>query len=344
MKFVLSCICFVVACVAINGYALYAWQIGEISTGSFVFIFNTVWNITSMAWLVTLELPKLFAAFGVCRQALSVLQIPHDVVDDKQAPALKVTYGVITFENVDFGYHQQLLFQKLSVEIASGQKIGLVGFSGAGKSSFVHLILRYYDAIAGSIYIDGQPIAKVSQDSLHRQIAMIPQEATLFHRSLIDNIRYGRSDATRNEVIAAAKMACCHEFIQKLPQGYDTLVGDRGVKLSGGQRQRLAIACALLTNAPILILDEATSALDSVTEQYIQQGLAHLMRGRTTIVIAHRLSTLVDMDRILVFSHGAIVEDGTHAQLLANGGHYTNLWSMQVGGFLPEYELGKNYA
>lgn len=344
MKMALSWLCFIGTYLAINGYALYCWQKNTLTTGELVFVFNTIWNFTSMAWLVTLELPRLFTTFGTCRQALSVIHTPHDIIDAVGAVPLKVTRGAINFENIDFGYGKDLLFENLSVDIEAGQKVGLVGFSGAGKSTFVHLILRYYDVSSGTIWIDNQEIAKVSQASLHHQVAVIPQEATLFHRSLLENIRYGRSDATADEVIAAAKLAHCHDFIKELPDGYDTLVGDRGVKLSGGQRQRLAIARALVADAPILILDEATSALDSVTEKYIQQGLTYLTRGRTTIVVAHRLSTLVDMDRILVFSRGRIIEDGSHVQLLARNGHYANLWNMQVGGFLPEYDIGTHYA
>lgn len=344
MKIAIAIACFLGACLGINGYMLYSWQQGTISTGDVVFIFNTVWNITSMAWIVGLELPRLFTAYGICKQALNIIEQPHDVVDTPQAADLHVTHGAISFNNVTFSYGKDPFFDNLSLHIPSGQKVGLVGFSGAGKSSFVHLILRYFDVSSGTILIDNQNISDISQASLHRQIAMIPQDATLFHRTLMENIRYGRSDATDDEVIAAAKFAHCHEFIKELPEGYNTLVGERGVKLSGGQRQRIAIARAMLADAPILILDEATSALDSVTEKYIQQGLTYLMRGRTTIVVAHRLSTLTDMDRILVFSRGKIIEDGTHTELLARNGHYATLWNMQVGGFLPDYEIGKNYA
>jgi ATP-binding cassette subfamily B protein len=226
----------------------------------------------------------------------------------------------------------------MNVTIQSGSKTGLVGFSGSGKSTFVNLILRFFDVSSGKILIDWQDIKQVTQDSLRQSIALIPQDTSLFHRSLMENIRYGRLEATDEEVFEVSKQAHCDEFIRQLPEGYQTLVGERGIKLSGGQRQRIAIARAMLKKAPILILDEATSALDSVTEKYIQESLHELMTGCTTIVIAHRLSTLAEMDRILVFSKGSIVEEGTHQQLLALNGHYAKMWKMQAGGFLPDSE------
>jgi ATP-binding cassette subfamily B protein len=276
---------------------------------------------------------------------------PTEITDAKDAATLKCEHGKIQFKTVQFHYHgsQQvldtgiaadtavpdILFQNKSITIAAGQKVGLVGYSGGGKSTFVNLILRFYDVTAGAILIDGQDIRTVTQDSLRANIAMIPQDPSLFHRSLLDNIRYGRINATDTEVIAAAKRAHAHEFIAKLPNGYNSLVGERGIKLSGGQRQRIAIARAILKNAPILILDEATSQLDSVTEKLIQESLWELMQHKTTIVIAHRLSTLLHMDRILVFDQGKIVADGTHNELLAQaGGLYQQLWQAQVGGFL----------
>jgi ATP-binding cassette subfamily B protein len=214
--------------------------------------------------------------------------------------------------------------------------VGLVGYSGSGKSTFVNLILRLYDINKGRILIDGQDIRVVTQNSLHAAIAMIPQDPSLFHRSLMDNIRYGRIDATDDEVIEAAIHAHAHDFIIQLPRGYNSLVGERGVKLSGGQRQRIAIARAILKNAPILILDEATSQLDSVTESIIQKALHKMMQNKTTIVIAHRLSTLLHMDRILVFNEGKIIEDNTHKKLLNQGGLYKELWDAQISGFIPQ--------
>jgi ATP-binding cassette subfamily B protein len=222
------------------------------------------------------------------------------------------------------------------VRIPAGQRVGLVGLSGSGKSSFVSLILRLYDPQDGAILIDGVDIRAMTQDSLHAQLSLIPQDPGLFHRTLRENIRYGRLEASDAEVLEAARLAHAHEFIAQIKEGYDSLVGERGVKLSGGQRQRIAIARVILKNAPILILDEATSALDSITEHTIQETLDTVMRGKTVIVVAHRLSTIAHLDRILVFDDGRIVEDGSHAELLARGGAYYRLWSRQAGGFLPE--------
>lgn len=337
MKLVLGAICFLGAGVAMNWFMIYQWQQGKISAGEVVFIFNTTWNITIMAWLAGLELPSLFKEFGVCKQALTIIQDRHDITDFHQAQPLSVSKGEIVFEDVTFKYNpSRAIFQNKNISLKAGTKVGLVGYSGSGKTTFVHLILRYFDVERGRILIDGQNIAAVSQNSLRTQIAMIPQDTSLFHRTLMDNIRYGRLDATDEEVIEASKKAHCHEFIEKMPEGYNSMAGERGVKLSGGQRQRIAIARAILKNAPILILDEATSSLDSVTEKHIQDGLDHLMQGRTSIVIAHRLSTLSGMDRILVFKEGKVVEDGTHDELLTSEGHYATLWNMQAGGFLPD--------
>lgn len=337
MKIVLGIVTFLGAGVALNWYMLYSWKEGRLTAGEVVFIFNTSWNITIMAWLAGLELPLLFKEIGICRQALTVIQAPHDIVDIPDAKKLTVTKGKIVFDHVTFRYrNHQNLFEHKTITIEAGQKVGLVGFSGSGKSTFVNLILRYYDVQGGAILIDDQDISKVTQDSLRGQISIIPQDPSLFHRSLWDNIRYGRPEATDEEVIEASKKAHCHEFIQKIPEKYGAPVGERGIKLSGGQRQRIAIARAILKNAPILILDEATSALDSVTERAIQEGLAILMEGHTALVVAHRLSTLSDMDRILVFSDGKIVEDGTHEELLELKGHYARIWNMQAGGFLPD--------
>jgi len=220
--------------------------------------------------------------------------------------------------------------------IRGGEKVGLVGYTGAGKSTFINLILRFFPVQKGAIRIDGQNIANAKLESLRRHIALIPQDPVLFHRTLKENIAYGRLEANEAEIFEAARLAHCDEFIRRLPNGYETVVGERGAKLSGGERQRIAIARAILANAPILILDEATSSLDSVTERYIQDSLSRIMEGRTTIAIAHRLSTLARMDRILVFDYGKIVEEGTHDELLRLEGRYAKMWRMQAGGFLPD--------
>lgn len=323
--------------IGINWYIIYAWQHSLITTGEVVYIFNTTWNITIMVWLAGLEMPSLFKEIGVCRQALTIIQATHDLIDSPKALPIKLHKGEISFENVTFHYvPNRNIFEHKNITLDAGAKVGLVGFSGSGKTTFVNLILRYFDVEQGRILIDGQDITTVSQSSLRSQISMIPQDTSLFHRSLMENIRYGNTDATDEQVIEAAKKAHCHDFISQMPEGYNTPVGERGVKLSGGQRQRIAIARAILKNAPILILDEATSSLDSVTEMKIQEGLKHLMDNRTCIVIAHRLSTLSGMDRILVFKEGKIIEDGTHHELLDAGGHYAMMWNMQAGGFLPD--------
>lgn len=308
-----------------------------ISVGDFALIVGLSMEVGHIAWYTMSQVDEFNQAIGKCRQSLAYLLVPQEIKDKEDASDLIVTNGQITFLDVKFHYKGTVpLFQNKSVIIETGQKVGLVGYSGGGKSTFVNLILRLYDVTDGRILIDGQDIRDVKQDSLRAAIAMIPQDPSLFHRTLMENIRYGLINASDAEVIEAAKRAHAHEFIAELPQGYDSLVGERGVKLSGGQRQRIAIARAILKNAPILILDEATSQLDSVTESYIQESLWELMQNKTTIVIAHRLSTLLNMDRILVFDRGKIVEDGTHAELLAKKGLYKTLWDAQVGGFLPD--------
>lgn len=329
-------------------FLVYLYGKGLVTVGDFALILGLSMETGHMMWFTMSEVDEFNKAVGRCKQSLMSLMLPIEIVDKPIASVLKCHNGEITFNNVQFDYQVQPtpeaspdfstepLFQNKSVEILQGQKVGLVGFSGSGKSTFVNLIMRFFDVTHGAILIDGQDIRDVTQDSLRENIAMIPQDPSLFHRSLLENIRYGRIDATDKEIIDAAKKAHAHEFIEKLPQRYDSLVGERGVKLSGGQRQRIAIARAILKNAPILILDEATSQLDSVTENLIQESLWELMQNKTTIVIAHRLSTLLHMDRILVFDKGKIVEDGTHDALLANNGLYRTLWDAQVGGFLPD--------
>ncbi len=319
------------------GILIYARERNLVTVGDFAFILSLSMSIMQGLWYLASHFLTFSQELGICQQALSIINVPYEIVDKPNAAELKVTRGQIVFDKVTFNYERgKNVFKDKSITLKGGQKVGLVGFSGSGKTTFASLILRFFEINSGRILIDGQNIAEVTQDSLHRQIAMIPQDPMLFHRSLLENIRYGKLDATDAEVIAAAKKAHCHEFIELLPEGYHALVGERGLKLSGGQRQRIAIARAILKDAPILILDEATSALDSITEEKIREALRYLMQNRTTIVIAHRLSTLSDMDRILVFAGGQVVEDGTHEALLMKGGHYAQLWEMQAGGFLPE--------
>jgi len=323
--------------IAMVGYALKIWSEGGMYVGDFAMVASLAIMLIDAARGLSRSFLEFFEYIGNISDGVSTFIQPHEIIDKPGAHALQVTQGEIAFRDVTFSYREGLqVFDHLTITIDPGQQVGLVGFSGSGKSTFVNLILRLFEPQAGVIAIDGQDILGVTQDSLRENVSMIPQEPMLFHRSLMENIRYGRLDASDDEVVEAAKKAHAHDFILRTEQGYASLVGERGVKLSGGQRQRIAIARAILKNAPILILDEATSALDSVTEKQIQQGLDFLMHGKTVVVIAHRLSTIAHMDRILVFDEGKIVEDGSHAELLDQGGHYARLWNMQAGGFLPE--------
>lgn len=311
---------------------------GQVSVGDFGLMLSLSASVVQGLWYLASHFVMFAQEVGTCHQALSLVTAGHEIPDHPEAGHLKVPHGEILFDKVSFHYERgKNIFRDKTIKILGGQKVGLVGFSGSGKTTFVNLILRFFDVAAGRILIDGQDISQITQDSLRSQIAVIPQDPLLFHRSLLENIRYGRLEASDEEVMEASRKAHAHDFIEKLDQGYQRVVGERGVKLSGGQKQRIAIARAILKNAPILILDEATSSLDSVTEKKIQESVAYVMQNRTSIVIAHRLSTLSDMDRILVFSGGQVVEDGTHDELIAiDGGHYSKLWTMQAGGFLPE--------
>lgn len=316
---------------------LYGWVHHWVTIGDFTQIGMQTFWLMGWIWYVSYQLTLFSRDSGTIRNALSLIRKKHDVTDKIGAEALVVNQGTIAFNNVTFAYQRnRIVFKDFNLHIPAGQKVGLVGYSGSGKSTLVNLILRFYDINHGQILIDNHNIADCTQGSLHRQIAMIPQDPTLFHRSLIENIRYGRLDAHDEDILQASKLAHCHEFIEKLDLGYETLVGERGINLSGGQRQRIAIARAILKNAPLLILDEATSSLDSITEQLIQESLHTLMKNKTAIVIAHRLSTLTSMDRILVFHKGSIIEDGSQEQLLALKGRFAMLWNMQTNGFLPD--------
>ena len=327
---------FLVGVITLNGFLILYWTQDKISTGEVIQVFNTTFNVVMILWVASDLMPQFFKSVGIASQALSVMHDPQDVIDPPNTPLLVVKKGEIIFENVSFQYGEKKLFDNKDVHIKGGEKVGLVGYSGAGKSTFVNLILRFYPIEKGRILIDGQDIAHITIDSLHKQVALIPQDPLLFHRSLEENIQYGNIQASKEEIIQAAKLAHCDEFIKKCPNGYASLVGERGTKLSGGERQRIAIARAMLAASPILILDEATSSLDSVTENFIQESLERLMQNRTTIVIAHRLSTLAKMDRILVFDQGKVVEEGSHSELMTKQGHYSHMWQMQAGGFLPD--------
>jgi ATP-binding cassette subfamily B protein len=312
-----------------------------ITPGDFAFVFSINYNIIDQLFYSTHTLRDFITNWGSVDNALVTLEeIIPNVRDKKNASVLKVVEGGIEFSNVNFSYNDSdSIFKNKTLKIVPKQRVGLVGYSGSGKSTFINLIVRLYDVQSGSIRIDGHDIRDVTQDSLRSSIAIIPQNPSMFNRSIIDNIRYSSINRTDREVIEAAKKAHAHEFIMKLPGGYNSIVGEGGLKLSGGQRQRLAIAGAILKNASILILDEATSQLDSVTESEIQEALSIVMKDKTTIVVAHRLSTILCMDRILVFDKGIIVEDGTHNELLIKNGLYKSLWDSQVGGLLPEYKL-----
>lgn len=315
---------------------IYGRMKGFVTLGDFAFILTLAISISTDVYTMAETLPNFAKEFGKCQQALSVIITPIEIQDDKNAVPIKISKGIIEFKNVNFSYiKEKPVFKELNLTIPEGQNLGLVGFSGGGKSTLVNLILRLYDIQSGEITIDNQNIKKVTLDSLRKSIAYIPQDPELFHRSILDNIRYGKMEASVEDVIEASKKAHCHDFIEQIPAGYHSLVGERGVKLSGGQKQRIAIARAILKNAPILILDEATSSLDSVTEKYIQQSLHEIMKGRTVIAIAHRLSTLSEMDRILFLKEGKIIEDGSMEELKNQQGYFAKLWSMQQEGFLP---------
>lgn len=311
---------------------------GEMTLSEVVVTTGVYFSVMGTISQVMDSLPNIIDKIGAASKAYEELIIPTDVNDAPNAPALHVTHGKIEFKNVWFKYktgHRWIL-RDFNLTINPGESVGLVGASGVGKTTLVNLLMRFYDPNRGQILIDGQDIRTVSQDSLRQNIAFIPQEPTMFNRTIAENIGYGRTDANLSQIRAAARRAAADGFIMKAEKQYDTLVGDRGMKMSGGQRQRVAIARAFLKDAPILILDEATSALDSETEVAIQKSFEELAENRTTIAIAHRLSTLRNMTRIIVLRHGKIIEQGTHKSLVRRGGAYARLWKMQSGGFIKD--------
>jgi ATP-binding cassette subfamily B multidrug efflux pump len=339
-----------------GGLALMLWRYGHVEVGTVAMALPLAWQIVNISGWVAWQVTDIFENVGVVQEGMLTIARPIGLTDRAGATPLTVTRGEIQFDKVRFGYGREALAREdgsprsravidgLSLTVRPGEKIGLVGRSGAGKSTVVNLLLRFFDLEGGRILIDGQDISGVTQDSLRAQISVVTQDTSLLHRSIRDNIRYGRPLATDAEVAAAAKLAHADEFIDALEdwkgrRGFDAHVGERGVKLSGGQRQRIAIARVILKNAPILVLDEATSALDSEVEAAIQSSLGTLMEGKTVIAIAHRLSTIARMDRLIVLDRGRIVEEGTHHELLARGGHYAALWRRQSGGFIDAEDM-----
>jgi ATP-binding cassette, subfamily B, multidrug efflux pump len=335
--------------------AIFLWTSNAITVGAVAFSVGLVYRMLGMAHWMLWEIAGLFEDFGVVKDGVDVIAREHSVRDIPEAKNLVVSKGLISFRNLSFNYGKPItndatpIIDHLNLEIKQGEKVGLVGRSGAGKSTISNLLLRFYDIADGSISIDGQNIAEVTQESLRAAIGMVTQDTSLLHRSVRDNIRYGRPSSTDEEIAAAADKAHATEFIANLVDpngrtGMNAHVGERGVKLSGGQRQRIAIARVLLKNAPILILDEATSALDSEVEAAIQENLYTLMEGKTVIAVAHRLSTIAAMDRLIVMDKGHIVEEGSHAELIARKGIYASLWSRQSGGFLIPEDIKKEAA
>jgi ATP-binding cassette subfamily B multidrug efflux pump len=320
--------------------AIALWVHGKVSVGTVAMALPLSWQIINIAGWVAMRVTEIFENIGVVQEGMMTIARPIGLTDRADATPLAVTRGEIRFEDVRFGYGRETgLIDGLTLHVEPGERIGLVGRSGAGKSTLVNLLLRFFDLEDGRILIDGQDIARATQESLRGQISVVTQDTSLLHRSIRDNIRYGRPEASDAEIVAAARLAQAHEFIVDLEdwrgrRGYDSQVGERGVKLSGGQRQRVAIARVILKNAPILVLDEATSALDSEVEGAIQASLGTLMAGKTVIAIAHRLSTIARMDRLVILDRGHIVEQGSHEELLRAGGHYAALWRRQSGGFI----------
>jgi len=311
------------------------WLQSKISIGTVVLVETYMVVVANNLWDFGNAFTRFMKSIADMKEMVDIFEIIPDILDPKNPEKLKIRDGHIVFKNVFFKYNLgHKIFSDFNLDIKPGERVGIVGHSGAGKSTITKLLLRSNDITTGVIAVDGQDIRNVTQDDLRSVISYVPQEPILFHRPIKENISYGKPNATDEEIVAVAKKAHAHEFILNLKHSYDTLVGERGVKLSGGERQRVAIARAMLKDSPILVLDEATSSLDSVSESYIQSAFSELMKGKTTIVIAHRLSTVQKMDRIIVLDKGQIVEEGTHQELLKLNGFYADLWNHQTGGFL----------
>ena len=317
-------------------FSVRLWQKDMLTIGDFVLIQSYLFSAVMLVWDFGRIMMKIYERLAEAEEMTKILKLPHQIVDFAKAKDLKVRNGEIRFEDISFKYEDgNEVVKNFNLTVKPGETVALVGLSGSGKSTLTKLLLRLYDVTGGRILVDGHNIAEVTQESLRNNISLVPQDPILFHRSLMENIRYGRFGATDEEVINAAKLAYCDQFISNLKDGYNATVGDRGIKLSGGERQRVAIARAILKNSPILVLDEATSSLDSESEKYIQKSLNNLMKNKTVLIIAHRLSTIKKADRIVVISRKKIVEDGTHEQLIDNKkGIYRKLWKIQVGGFI----------
>lgn len=310
------------------------WHAGTLTVGTFVLAQAYIISINNGLWSFGRVIRDITEGVSDAKEMVEILHLPHEIKDIPDAKVLNVKQGLIEFKNVSFAFGENKpVFKNLSLSIKAGEKVALIGSSGAGKSTLVKLLLRLNDLQSGEIIIDGQNIKNVTQESLRENISLVPQDPALFHRTLMENIRYGKRDATEKQVIDASKLAHCDVFIKEFPYQYETFVGERGIKLSGGERQRVAIARALLKNAPILVLDEATSSLDSHSESLIQDAFQTLMKGKTTLVIAYRLSTIRKMDRIIVLGKDGIIEEGSHDELVRKHGMYARLWNLQAGGF-----------
>lgn len=313
-----------------------AWTRGSVSAGTIILVQAYFMTIGNIMWDLRSAIVNSMRAISDASEMVEIFEQKPDILDHEYPEVCRIKKGEIVFDDVSFSYDKTSIFSNFNLKIEAGEKVGLVGHSGAGKTTITKLLLRFMDVSSGRITIDSQNIARISQDDLRNQIAYVPQDPILFHRSLRENIAYSKPGASEEEIVEAAKRANAHDFISRLPKGYDTFVGERGVKLSGGERQRIAIARAMLKNAPILILDEATNSLDSLSEQCVQEAFWRLMEGKTTIVIAHRLSTVRKMDRIVVLNEGMILEEGGHDQLLERQGSYYDFWNKQVDGLASE--------